>query len=165
MTRNPDPIVQIVASDDFQDKIAGPMIDEFVRRLSRPGPDGRTSRRFLEDWLYFERPMFDRFVGERFSAQFEGPALAIGGDHYPLGGFILRHVEWARIDPVDASELRIRLRRAVDQVVAEWIDARPMKFLPANPEKPFPDRAAVDAEAAQKIRDFLGPTGSAEGER
>lgn len=165
MTLKANLIAEIIASDDFQDKIAGPMIDEFMRRLSRPGPDGRTSRRFLEDWLYFERPMLDRFVGERFSAQFEGPAIPIGGKDYPLGGFILRHVEWARIDPIEAAESRSRLRQAVDQVVAEWIGAGPMKFLPAKPEKPFPDRAAADAEAAQRIRDFLASTGRAEGER
>jgi len=39
-----------------------------------------------------------------------------------------------------------------------------MKFLPAIVEKPFPDRAAADAEAAQIIRDFLGSTGKPEGD-
>jgi len=32
----------IVASDSFQEQIVGPMIEAFVRRLSRPGEDGKT---------------------------------------------------------------------------------------------------------------------------
>jgi len=37
------------------------LIDEYVRRLSRPGRDGTWYRSFIADWLYFERPMMDRF--------------------------------------------------------------------------------------------------------
>ena len=155
----------IVASESFQQQIISPMIDEFVRRLSRPGADGRTSRSFIQDWLYFERPMLDRFNGGRFNVQFEGPAVAIDGTYYPIGGFIERQIEWVRIDPVEASDLRTKLRGAVDAAVTEWIGGRPMKFLPAIVEKPFPDRVAADAEAAQIIRDFLGSTGKPEGDR
>jgi hypothetical protein len=140
------------------------MIEAFVRRLSRPGEDGKTYRSFILDWLYFERPMLDRFIGEHFNVQFEGPALAIDGSDYPLGGFIERQIEWVRLDPIDAFELRTRLRKAVDAEVTAWIDSRPMKFLPAIVEKPFPDRAVADAEAAQIIRDFLGSTGKPEGD-
>ena len=155
----------IVASDSFQEQIVGPMIEAFVRRLSRPGEDGKTYRSFILDWLYFERPMLDRFIGEQFNVQFEGPALAIEGTDYPLGGFIERQIEWVRLDPVDAFELRTRLRKAVDAEVTDWIDGRPMKFLPAIVEKPFPDRTAADAEAARIIRDFQGSTGKPEGGR
>ncbi|WP_230281049.1 hypothetical protein [Croceicoccus sp. Ery15] len=153
----------IVSSESFQQQIIGPMIDEFVRRLSRPGADGKAYRAFIQDWLYFERPMLDRFIGERFNVQFEGPALSIDGAEFPLGGFILRELEWVRIDPVEAFELRSELRKAVDEAVIDWIGGRPMKFLPATVEKPFPDRAAADAETAQIIRDFLGSTGKTEG--
>lgn len=154
----------IVASEAFQQEIIGPMIESFVLRLSRPGEDGKTYRSFIIDWLYFERPMLDRFIGEQFSVQFAGPALHIEGTGYPLGGFIERQIEWVRLDPIAAFELHTRLRKAVDAAVTDWIDGRPMKFLPAIVEKPFPDRAAADAEAAQIIRYFLGSTGKPEGD-
>lgn len=154
----------IVASDSFQEQIIGPMIEAFIRRLSRPGEDGKTYRSFILDWLYFERPMLDRFIGEQFNVQFEGPALTIDGTDYPLGGFVLRQLEWVRIDPVEAHVLRTRLRAAVDKTVTEWMGGRPMKFLPAHPEKPFRDRAAADAEAEQIIRDVLVSSGNREGD-
>lgn len=55
------------------------VVDEYVRRLSRPGPDDMWYRRFIADWLYFERPMIDRFIGAEFNVQFEGPPLSIDG--------------------------------------------------------------------------------------
>ncbi|WP_421836918.1 ATP-dependent DNA helicase [Novosphingobium sp.] len=72
----------IVASESFQQEIIGPMIEAFVSRLERPGEDGKTYRSFIIDWLYFERPMLDRFIGEQFNVQFEGPALHIDGTGY-----------------------------------------------------------------------------------
>jgi hypothetical protein len=69
----------IIASDDFQDKIAPDMIAAIIRRLNRPGADGRAYRQFILDWLYLERPLFDRFWGARYHVQFEGPAITIDG--------------------------------------------------------------------------------------
>ena len=159
-----DPILAIANSDSLQEKIVGPMIEAFVRRLSRPGADGKTYREFIIDWLYFERPMLDRFIGERFNVQFEGPAVTMDGIDYPLGGFVMRQNEWVRIDPIEAVALRTKLRAAVDEVVHQWIDGRPIQFLPAVFEKAFPDRAAADAEVATIIRDFLCSAGKPEGD-
>ncbi|MEO0870862.1 MAG: hypothetical protein AAFY19_02720 [Pseudomonadota bacterium] len=156
-------LYEIVASEEFQQEITGDMIEAFVRRLSRPGEDGKTYRSFILDWLYFERPMLDRFIGERFNVQFEGPAVAIDGTHYPIGGFVQRELEWVRIDPIEATRLRQQLRTAVDATVSKWINGGPMKFLPAVVEKRMPDRSAADAEAAQIIRDFVASVGNAKG--
>ena len=60
----------------------------FVRRLNRPGADGRAYRSFILDWLYLERPLIDRFRGARYQVQFEGPAITIDGQDYPLGAYI-----------------------------------------------------------------------------
>lgn len=160
-----NPILEIVASDDFQHKLIAPMIDAFVSRLSRPGDDGKTYRSFILDWLYLERPMLDRFIGERFNVQFEGPALNVDGTDYPLGGYIERQIEWAKIDPVQSIVLRARLRAAVDAVVMGWIGGRPMTFLPAIVVKSMLDRAATDAKAAQTICEFLSSTAKPQGDR
>lgn len=165
MKHAPNLIVEILASEDLQHKLIAPMIDAFVRRLSRPGADGKTYRSFILDWLYLERPMLDRFIGERFNVQFEGPALRVEGNDYPLGGYIERQIEWVKIDPVEAIALRTRLRAAVDAVVTEWNGGKPMKFLPAVVVKTMLDRAAADAKDAQTIRDFLGSTAKPEGDR
>ncbi len=159
-----DLVLEIVESESYQEAIAGPMVDEYVRKLTLPGADGKTSRTFLMDWLYLQRPMFDRFRGARFNVQFEGPAVVIDREEFPIGCMIEREIEWVRIAPDEAAVLRRRLRAAVDEVVTDWIGGRPMKFLPARPQKPFPDRTAADAEAAQIIRDFLGSTGKPEGD-
>jgi hypothetical protein len=165
MKHAPNLIFEIVASDDFQRKLIAPMINAFVSRLSRPGADGKTYRAFILDWLYLERPMLDRFIGERFNVQFEGPALRVDGNDYPLGGYIERQIEWVKIDPVEAFALRTRLRAAVDAAVTEWNGGKPMKFLPAVVVKTMFDRAEADAKAAQTIRDFLGSTAKPEGDR
>ena len=133
------------------------LIDEYVRRLSRPGPDGMCYRGFIADWLYFERPMIDRFIGAEFNVQFEGPAIRIDGVEYPLGGFIERQIQWTRITSEEAFELREKLREVVDQTVREWMHGRDFDFVPAIFEKPFADRAAADAEAERQIRAFARP--------
>ena len=155
-----DLVLDIVESESYQEAIAGPMVDEYVRKLTLPGADGKTSRTFLMDWLYLQRPMFDRFRGARFNVQFEGPAVVIDREEFPIGCMIEREIEWVRIAPDEAVELRRRLRAAVDEVATDWIGSRPMKFLPATPQKPFPNRPAADAEAVRIIRDHLGFPGN-----
>jgi len=154
MTRKPTLLEEIVASDDYQDKIAPDMIAAFNRRLNRPSADGRAYRAFILDWLYLNRPLHDRFKGGRYHVQFEGPAITIGNCEYPLGAYIYRELEWAHIDPVQAFELYQKLRQAVDAVVVEWRGDAPLKFVPSHPEKPFADRAQADAEAAHIIRNL-----------
>lgn len=143
-----------VPVDDRYKSLTELLIDDYVRRLSRPGLDGSCYRTFIADWLYLERPMIDRFKGEEFSAQFEGPLVAIGDKTYPLGGFILHHLQWARLSPEDAFDLRETLRAVVDRSVRKWMEGKDLTFVPALPEKPFPDRAAADAEAERQIRAF-----------
>jgi hypothetical protein len=154
MTKTPSLLDTIAASDDFQDKIAADMIAAFVRRLNRPGADGRAYRAFILDWLYLERPLLDRFCGARYQVQLEGPAINIDGQDYPLGAYIYRELEWAHIDPVHAHALHQKLRAAVDAAVREWRGQTPLKFLPAHHERPFADRADADAQAAQAIHGF-----------
>lgn len=154
MTKKPTLLKEIVASEEFQDKIAPDMIAAFIRRLNRPGADGRAYRDFILDWLYLERPLFDRFRGARYHVQFEGPEITIDGHEYPLGAYIYCQLVWAHIDPVRAHELYGKLRQAVDAIVDEWRSKTPLKFVPAHPEKPFADRAQADAEAARIIRNL-----------
>lgn len=143
-----------VPVDERRKSLTEVMIDDYVRRLSRPGEDGKWFRTFLIDWLYFERPMIDRFRAAEFSVQFEGPPVAIDGKVYPLGGFILHHLQWARLSPEDAFDLREKLRAVVDRTVGKWMEGKDLTFVPALPEKRFPDRAAADAEAERQIRAF-----------
>jgi hypothetical protein len=130
------------------------LIEEYVRRLSRPGRDGTLYRSFIADWLYLERPVMDRFKGRTLSLQLEGPPLELDGKQYPLGGFIQHRFEWTRITPRDAVELREQLRAAVDQILHAWLRGRDLRFAPAKPEQPFADRSQADAEAEQEIRAF-----------
>lgn len=83
MTYRRDLFYEIVASADFQAAMVGPMIDDFVQKMKRPGADGATYRGFIEDWLYLQRPLFDRFQGVRYNVQFEGPPLIIDQREYP----------------------------------------------------------------------------------
>lgn len=92
MTYRRDLFYEIVASADFQAAMVGPMIDDFVQKMKRPGADGATYRGFIEDWLYLQRPLFDRFKGVRYNVQFEGPPLIIDQREYPLGGYIERQL-------------------------------------------------------------------------
>lgn len=152
-------VLDIVESEEFQEQITGPMIEDFMQRLNRPGADGKTYRNFILDWLYFERPMLARYKSAQFNVQLEGPSVALEGTEYPLGGFVERGLQWARIGPVDARELALLLNAAIDRTVLDWMADRDLSFVPANPEPRFADREAADAEAVQSIRDFLGSTG------
>ncbi|PTR08185.1 MULTISPECIES: hypothetical protein [unclassified Novosphingobium] len=164
MTDKPSLIESILASEAFQDKIARDMNEAFLRRLNRPGADGRAYRSFILDWLYLERPLFERFRGARYQVQFEGPAITIDGQDFPLGAYIYRKLEWAHIDPVRAHDLYEKLRAAVDAAVEEWRGQTPLKFLPAHPQRPFADRADADAKAAQAIHAFASPARKPEGD-
>ena len=164
MTDKPSLLDAMVASDDFQDKIAAVMIAAFTRRLNRPGADGEAYRSFILDWLYLERPLLDRFRGARYQVQFEGPAITIDEQDYPLGAYVYRKLEWAHIDPVRAHDLYEKLRAAVDAAVEEWRGQSPLKFLPAHPQRPFADRADADAQVAQAIRAFAAPNRKPEGD-
>ena len=155
-----DFVQEIVESESFQEAIVIPMVDEYVRKLTLPGADGKTSRTFLMDWLYLQRPMFERFRGARFNVQFEGPPLVIGDEQFAIGCMIEREIEWARLTPAEAVVLLRRLRAVVDAEVENWMGERPMQFLPASPQKPFPNRPAADAEAVRIIRDHLGFPGN-----
>jgi len=84
MTYRRDLFYEIVASADFQAAMVGPMIDDFVQKMKRPGADGATYRGFIEDWLYLQRPLFDQVRGVRYNVQFEGPPLIIDQREYPL---------------------------------------------------------------------------------
>lgn len=156
MSENSAPEREIRFSKETCDSFVQLMIDEFARRLSRPGLDGAWYRHFILDWLFFDRPMFDRFRGAEFNIQFEGPPVEIDGLHYPLGGFIERQIEWTRISPADAFDLREKLRKAVDETIHAWMAGRDFDFVPAHPEKSFTDRAAADAAVIDEIRAFAG---------
>jgi hypothetical protein len=162
--RAPSLIEEIIGSKRFQEAMIEPMIQSIVHRLSAPGADGRTARSFLLDWLYLQRPMFDRFIGGGYNVQFEGPPVNIDGTDCPLGGYICRDLDWAHLNPIDAIELRELLRAAIVDVVERWIAGRPLQFLPAVPQKPLPDRAAADAEAERAVREYFARRRSGEGD-
>lgn len=153
--RAPSLIEEIIGSERFQEAMIEPMIQSIVHRLSAPGADGRTARSFLLDWLYLQRPMFDRFIGGGYNVQFEGPPVNIDGTDYPLGGYICRDLDWAHLSPIEAIELRELLRAAIDDVVERWMTGRPLQFLRAIRQQPFPDRSAADAEAERAVREYF----------
>lgn len=155
MTKHINPLYETVAFAKFRAAIVGHRIDDFVAKMRRPGADGATYRAFIEDWLYLQRPLFDRFKGVRYNVQLEGPPLVIEEIEYPLGGYIQRQLEWVKLNPVEARELRQRLRGAVDRIVDDWIGGGPVKYLPYYAQRPFADRAAVDAADHQVILDFV----------
>ena len=58
------------------------------------------------------------------------------------------------MSPEDAFDLRETLRAVVDRSVRKWMQDKDLTFVPALPERRFPDRAAADAEAERQIRAF-----------
>jgi hypothetical protein len=59
-------------------------------------------------------PAVRTLSGARYQVQFEGPAITIDEQDYPLGAYVYRKLEWAHIDPVRAHDLYEKLRAAVD---------------------------------------------------
>lgn len=107
-------------------------IEELVRQLIRPNDGDVPHRGSMSGWPSFERPQIDRFKDAEFDARFEGPQVIIDGRRYPIYGYIEYRNEWMRIGPVEAFELRERLREVVDQTLSEWMNSRAFDAVPAH---------------------------------
>jgi hypothetical protein len=154
MTDSDFDILDYLESEKFDETTKDAFIESIVHRMSRPGTEGRTWRRFLLDWMYLQRPMIERFRGETLSAQFLGPTVAEQGREYPVGGYILKGVDWAELSPLEALDLFLRLREATDAVIENWMSG-PRKFLPVLSEKRAENADYVWQRSAQIVRDFL----------
>ena len=144
---------RIFYSDSFQQKLTALKIEAFIRRFNSGGDDTKAYCSFVMDWLYVERPIFERYRGNRYSVQLEGPALNIDGQQLPLSGSICLGVDWLRLSAVESCELLQLLRQACDDVIASWLP-KPVQFLPTKPMKAFPDRAKADADDIAKAREW-----------
>lgn len=120
------------------------MIDEFAGLLDRPGPDGVWFRSAILEWLWFESPPVDRCKGTQNSPLCGGSPPAI---HDPSSGFLARLAEGVRIGPVDAFDLREKLRDAIDRTVCDWLEDRDVALAAAHAEDPFAEVVGSDAEA------------------
>jgi hypothetical protein len=154
MTDSDFDILEYLESEKFDEATKDAFIESTVHRLSRPGTEGRAWRRFLLDWMYLHRPMVERFRGETLSAQFLGPTVTEQRREYPVGGYILKGVDWAELSPLEALDLYTRLQEATDAVIENWMTG-PQKFLPALPEKRSENADYVWQQSAQIVRDFL----------
>ncbi len=154
---------RIFHSTDFQQKLTRLKIEAFTRRFNMGGDDTKAYCSFVEDWLYVERPIFERYRGHRFSVQLEGPSLTINGCALPLSGSIYLGADWLRLSSAESCALVQLLRQACDDVIADWLPI-PAHFVPTRPMKAFPDRAKADANDIAKAREWaaahLGKRGS-----
>jgi hypothetical protein len=144
---------EIFNSQRFQERLTTLKIEALTQRFNRGGDDTIAYCSFVEDWLYVERPIFERCRGHRFSVQLEGPALTVNGHALPLSSSICLGADWLRLSTGESCELVQLLRQACDDVIADWLP-RPAQFLPVLPMKPFPDRAKADADDIAKARDW-----------
>jgi hypothetical protein len=163
MTDKPSLIDSIVASEAFQEKIAKDMNDAFLRRLNRPGADGRAYRSFILDWLYLERPLFERFRARAIrssskarrspstSRTIRSAPMSIASSNGRIS------TRCARM-----TSMRNCARRSMPP--EQWRGQSPLKFLPAHPQRPFADRADADAQAAEAIHAFASPNKKPEGD-
>ena len=98
-------------------------------RLADPGPDGNAYRLAVSHWLKSPRPPLDHSVGAITLTTIDAPLLDAPREHpmgkVPTGGCVTGCTGTFELSPLEASELRYCIKRAIDVAVDAWLLANP----------------------------------------
>lgn len=94
---------------------------KLVELLIEDNADGRARRHTLRPWLWYERPVFERFEGDDCSLTVEGPIYrSRDGTGYPLGSQLRTEFGWLDLTPEETNLLADEVRSAIDLVLLRW---------------------------------------------
>ena len=125
-------------------------IASLIDRVADRGADGVTYRNAIDHWLYTDRPIVERLVGNTTALYIEGPVYVAGGTHYPLSAQLRVGHRWIDCFPHEAIELMNLHSKAIDSVSVDWAMQRPHRFSDHCPtrRRNIDDEAALDMIAA-----------------
>jgi hypothetical protein len=94
---------------------------QLVELLVEDNADGRARRHTLRPWLWYERPVFERFEGHDCSLTVEGPIYrGRDGTGYPLGSQLRTEFGWLDLTPEETNLLGDEVRSVIDLVLLRW---------------------------------------------
>ena len=135
---------------------------QLVELLVEDNADGRARRLTLHPWLWYERPVRERFEGHDCGLTVEGPVyLSRDGTGYPLGSQLRTEFGWLDLTPTETNELAVEVRSAIDLVLFRWF-TRPDMAARQLPCRPSRDRYYDDHVAKNLILSAPPPTASME---
>ena len=135
---------------------------QLVELLVEDNADGRARRLTLHPWLWYERPVRERFEGHDCGLTVEGPVyLSRDGTGYPLGSQLRTEFGWLDLTPEETNQLAVEVRSAIDLVLFRWFTRADMaeRQLPSRQSR---DRYFDDDVARNLILSATPPTASME---
>ena len=94
---------------------------KLVELLIEDNSDGRARRHTLQPWLWYERPVRERFEGRDCCLTIEGPIYrSRDGTGYALGSQLRTELGWLDLTPEETNLLADEVRSAIDLVLLRW---------------------------------------------
>ncbi len=138
---------------------------KLVELLVEENADGRSRRHTLRPWLWYERPVLDRFEGHDCGLTVEGPIYqSRDGTGYPLGSQLRTEFGWLDLTPEETNLLADEVRTAIDHALLRWFTCTDMadRQLPSRQSR---ERYFDDDVARNLIRSATPPKANQEDER
>lgn len=133
---------------------------QLVELLIEDTADGRARRHTLQPWLWYERPVRERFEGQNCCLTVEGPIYrSRDGTGYPLGSQLRTEFGWLDLTPKETNRLADEVRSAIDLALLRWFTRPDMadRQLPARQSR---ERYFDDYVARNLILSATPPTAS-----
>lgn len=138
---------------------------KLVELLIEDNADGRARRHTLQPWLWYERPVFERFAGDDCSLTVEGPIYkSRDGTGYPLGSQLRTEFGWLDLTPEETNLLADEVRSVIDLVLLRGF-TRPDMAERRLSSRQSRERYFDDHVARNLILSATPPTASQEDER
>ena len=135
---------------------------KLVELLVEDNADGRARRLTLHPWLWYERPVHERFEGHDCDLTVEGPVyLGRDGTGYPLGSQLRTEFGWLDLSPEETNQLAEEVRSAIDLALLRWF-TRPDMAHRQLPSRQSRERYFDDDVARNLILSATPPTASME---
>ena len=135
---------------------------KLVELLVEDSADGRVRRLAITQWLWYERPVRERFVGHACDLTVEGPVYrGRDGTGYPLGSQLRTEFGWLDLTPQETNKLADEVRSAIDLTLHRWFSdpAMAARKLPCRQSR---DRQYDDDTSQRLILSAMPPTASME---
>ncbi|WP_228243342.1 hypothetical protein [Porphyrobacter sp. GA68] len=135
---------------------------QLVELLVEDTAAGRARRHTLQPWLWYERPVRERFEGQDCCLTVEGPIYrSRDGTGYPLGSQLRTEIGWLDLTPEETNRLADEVRSAIDLALLSWF-TRPDMADRQLPSRQSRDRYFDDDVARNLILSATPSTASME---
>lgn len=149
-------IIARAPTDEEEDTV------KLVELLIEDNADGRARRHTLQPWLWYERPVYERFAGDDCSLTVEGPIYrSRDGTGYPLGSQLRTEFGWLDLTPEETNAIADEVRSAIDLTLLRWF-TRPDMADRQLPSRQSRERYFDDHVARNLILSATPPTASME---